>query len=78
MGVMMISLAAYAAVRVVSLHHVDALLHRRQISGVRVGTAIEMTLIIATAIVTAWVPAGRSPRADPSAASTTYTTNSAS
>lgn len=64
MGLMVITLAAFAAIRVVSLHQVDGLLHRRDIAGVRVGTVIEMTLLIATALVTAWVPADRSAPAE--------------
>lgn len=59
MGLMVITLAAYAAIRVVSLHQVDTLLHRREIAGVWVGTVIEMTLLVITALVTLWVPADR-------------------
>lgn len=59
MGVMVITLAAYAAIRVVSLHQVDGLLHRRDIAGVRVGTVTESVLLILTALVTLWVPPDR-------------------
>ena len=56
MGLMTLTLAAYAAVRVVSLHQVDALLHRREIVGVQVGTLIEVILLVATGLATLWVP----------------------
>lgn len=59
MGIMVITLAAYAAIRVVSLHQVDGLLHRRDIAGVRVGTVTESVLLIVTALVTLWVPPDR-------------------
>jgi len=60
MGVMVVTLAAYAVIRVVSLHQIDGLLYRREIAGVWVGTIIEVTLLTITALVTLWVPAGRS------------------
>jgi len=59
MGLMVVTLAAYAAIRVVSLHHIDALLYRRELADIRVGTVIEVTLLIVTGIVTFWVPEGR-------------------
>ena len=64
MGLMVVTLAAYAAIRVVSLHQIDALLHRREIAGVRVGTVIEMTLLLVAGLVTMWVPADRSTSPD--------------
>jgi hypothetical protein len=60
MGLMVVTLAAYAAIRLVSLHHIDTLLYRREIADIWVGTVIEVTLLIVTGIVTFWVPAGRS------------------
>jgi hypothetical protein len=66
MGLMVVTLAAYAAIRVVSLHQVDTLLHRREIAGVRVGAVIEITLLIITGLVTLWVPAGRAASTDDS------------
>lgn len=62
MGIMVVTLAAYAAIRVVSLHQVDGLLHRRELAGVRVGTVIESTLLLVTALVTLWVPPDRQVR----------------
>lgn len=62
MGIMVVTLAAYAAVRVVSLHQVDGLLHRRELAGIRVGTVIESTLLVITALVTLWVPPDRHAR----------------
>lgn len=59
MSVMVFTLAAYAAVRVVSLHQIDAVLHRRELASVRVATIVEVILLVITALVTLWVPAGR-------------------
>jgi hypothetical protein len=59
MGLVVVTLAAFAAIRVVSLHQVDALLHRREISGARVGTVIEMTLLVVAGLTTWWVPPAR-------------------
>jgi len=64
MGLTVVTLAAYAAIRVVSLHHIDTLLYRREIADVRIGTVIEMTLLISAGLVTFWVPAGRAVDAD--------------
>lgn len=52
----MITLAAFAAIRLVSLHHVDTLLHRRHVVGLRVGTAIEIVLLLLAAACTFWTP----------------------
>lgn len=41
-----VTLCGFVAVRVVSLHQVDSLLHRRQVAGLRVGTAIEYVLVV--------------------------------
>ena len=41
-AIMVLSLLCFAAVRLVSLHQVDAALYRRHIQDVRVGTAIEL------------------------------------
>lgn len=68
MGLVVITLAAFAAIRVVSLHQVDALLHRREIADVWVGTIIEMTLLIAAGFTTLWVPADRAAVTDRSGA----------
>jgi hypothetical protein len=48
--VAVVTLAAYAAVRVVSLHQIDGLLYRRRIGDVRYGTAIEFTVLAFTAL----------------------------
>lgn len=57
-GVMVLTLAAFAAVRVVSLHQVDALLHRTHVGGVRLGTIAEVTLLALTGVATFWTPPG--------------------
>ena len=69
MGLMVVTLAAYAAIRVVSLHHIDTLLYRRELADVWVGTVIEMTLLVATGLVTLWVPMGRQVGVDESSSS---------
>ncbi len=44
MIVIVLTLGAYAAIRVVYQHQMDAILDRRQMAGLRYGTAIECTL----------------------------------
>ncbi len=58
-GLMVVTLAAYGAIRVVSLHQVDAVLYRPEIGGARLATVIEVALQVVTAIATAWVPPSR-------------------
>lgn len=58
-GVLLVTLAAFGAVRVVSLHHIDGVIHDVQIAGVRVGTVIEVALQVCTALAMCWVPVGR-------------------
>lgn len=41
-------IVAFAAVRIVSLHHVDTLLYRRDVAGVRFVAMIEITLLLVT------------------------------
>ncbi len=54
MGVAVGSVMAYVAVRLVSLHQVDAVLYRTHVVGVRVGTIIELTLLGLAALATTW------------------------
>lgn len=75
-GIMVVTLAAYAAIRVVSLHQIDAVLHRRELGGLRIATVIEMVLLIITGLVTLWVPADRSGRAGRSESEWSVRTNS--
>jgi len=44
------ALFAFAAIRIVSLHHIDSLLYRRDIADVRIVTWIEVSLLVATVI----------------------------
>ncbi len=55
-SILALTLACYAAVRVVSLHHVDTVLYRWDVVGVRVGTVIEYLLgaITLAAIFGSW------------------------
>jgi hypothetical protein len=46
-AIVVFSLLCYAAVRLVSLHHVDALLYRRGVRGVRFGALVEIAMILA-------------------------------
>lgn len=51
-GLVVVTLVASAIVRVISLHPIDAVLHRRHLGPVRVGTVIELTqLLVAAAVV---------------------------
>ena len=59
-GLAIVTLAAFAAIRLVSLHQVDTLLHRRHIGGVRVGTLTELGLVLLAGIMTFRIPTGRS------------------
>jgi hypothetical protein len=58
-GLMVVTLAAFAAARVVSLHQVDTLLYRTNVGGVRVATLVELTLLVLTGMATLWCPAPR-------------------
>lgn len=58
-GIAVVTLAAFAAVRVVSLHPIDSLLYRTDISGVRVATLTELSLLLAAALATLWCPPAR-------------------
>jgi hypothetical protein len=58
-GLMVATLAAFAAVRIVSLHQVDSLLYRTDVEGVRVATFVELTLLALTGLATLWCPAAR-------------------
>lgn len=58
MSLMIMTIAAYAALRIVSLHHVDVLLYRRDIAGARIATVVEIALLVLTALATLWVPYG--------------------
>lgn len=53
---MLVSLVCFAAVRVVSLHHVDALLYRRDLLGLRFVSLIELSLLAATIASMHWFP----------------------
>lgn len=56
MIVVVLTIGAFAAIRSVSLHQLDSLLHRRHLAGVRYGTVIEYVLLVIAAIVTVWTP----------------------
>jgi hypothetical protein len=59
MIVVVLTLGAYAAIRIVSLHQIDAILHRRQIAGVRFGTVIEFALLGVAGACALWTPRRR-------------------
>ena len=42
-----------AGIRIISLHHVDTLLHNRRVGDVTIGSIIELTLLVATLLATA-------------------------
>ena len=55
----LIETMADPAIRIVSLHQVDTVLHRTHIGGVRVGTLTELVLLVVASVATFWVPVGR-------------------
>jgi hypothetical protein len=55
-GLMIVTLAAFAAVRAISLHQIDSLLYRTHVGGVRVATIIDLTLLVLTGLATMWRP----------------------
>lgn len=52
-GLLVVTLAGFAAVRVISLHQIDSILYRTHIGGVRVSTFVELTLLLLTGLATA-------------------------
>jgi hypothetical protein len=54
--IMISALVAFAFVRVVSLHHIDALLYRRDVGGVRFVAVIELGLLAMTITTIVLVP----------------------
>lgn len=64
-GLMVVTLAAFAAGRLVSLHQVDSLLYRTNVVGVRVSTVAELTLLSLTGLATLWCPPAREHRGHP-------------
>jgi hypothetical protein len=61
MIVIVLTLGAYAAIRVVSLHQIDAILHRRQFAGMRYGTAMEYALLVVAGACALWTPRRQDP-----------------
>ncbi len=59
-----ITIAAFAAIRIVSLHQVDTVLHRTHIGSVRVGTLTELGLLLIAAVVSFWIPGHRAASPD--------------
>ncbi len=59
MGLAIVTLLAFAAIRIVSLHQIDSVLHRRHIGVIRVGTLTELLLLVVASLATLWVPVGR-------------------
>ncbi len=57
------TLCAFVAVRLVSLHQIDSVLHRRHVAGMRVGTWTEYALTLVLAVVVIAAPSGRRTRA---------------
>ena len=59
MIVVVLTIGLFAAIRVVSLHQIDGLLHNRHIAGVRFGTIIESALLVAAGACALWTPSRR-------------------
>jgi hypothetical protein len=62
MIVIVLTIGFYAAVRIVSLHQVDGLLHRREIAGARYGTIFELSLLTVAGACSLWTPRRRDRR----------------
>jgi hypothetical protein len=56
MIVVVLTIGVYAAIRVVSLHQIDGLLHNRHTAGVRYGTVIEYSLLLLAGACAVWTP----------------------
>jgi hypothetical protein len=56
MTVIVLTVGAYVAVRAVSLHQIDTLLYRRDVSGMRVGTLVEYAVLLIAGLGTLWAP----------------------
>ena len=48
------TLMCFSAIRLVSLHHVDTLLYRRSIEGLRIGVLIEFFLVSVAVVIIDW------------------------
>ena len=58
-AIVVFTLVCFAGIRLISLHHVDALLHNREVRGVTIGAVIEVGLLLLVVAVSMW----RFPRA---------------
>lgn len=67
MSLALLTLGCYSFIRVISLHHIDAVVYRRHLWGIRVGVVIELCIVFTIAVLAAIrlrVPPPR-PRLDP-------------
>lgn len=64
MTMIVLVITAYAAIRLVSLHEVDTLLHRHRYAGVRLGAIAEYGLLVAAGVCALWTSAPAHPEAD--------------
>jgi hypothetical protein len=56
MIVVVLTIGFYAAIRIVSLHQIDAVLHRPKAAGMRYATIIEYSLLFVAAACAIWTP----------------------
>lgn len=54
MIVVVLTIGVYAAIRIVSLHQIDGVLHNRRVAGARYGTVIELVLLLLTGTCALW------------------------
>jgi uncharacterized membrane protein YeaQ/YmgE (transglycosylase-associated protein family) len=59
MMIIVMTIGAYVAIRMVSLHQVDSLLYRRDLLGMRIGTLTEYAVLVAAGGCTFWTPTRR-------------------
>lgn len=48
------TLLCYSAIRLISLHHVDTLLYRRNVQGAGVGVLVELSMLVVLALISLW------------------------
>lgn len=60
MSLAAITIVAFAAFRVVSLHQVDTVLYRRDVAGVGFGALFELSLLAIAGGITTWIPRANS------------------
>ena len=61
MSIVVVTLVAFAGIRLISLHHLDSVLYHRGLYGVRWAAVVELALLAIACVTTLWVPEPRNP-----------------